>query len=111
MNNFKPVFFLLLYNRLPFINKFNLKITSPCIVDFLYRVFDFWIHFSHENFFCAKSSFFCAHQVSRYDIQFLAFELGLRIFKQVFIAVLVVKPSGLFGVKGEEELERIEAID
>ena len=33
------------------------------------------------------------------------------IYFLVFIAVLVVKPSGLFGVKGEEELERIEAID
>lgn len=33
------------------------------------------------------------------------------VYFLVFIAVLVVKPSGLFGVKGEEELERIEAID
>jgi len=28
----------------------------------------------------------------------------------LFIAVLVLKPSGLFGIKGEEEVERIEAI-
>ncbi len=33
------------------------------------------------------------------------------VYFLVFIAVLVVKPSGLFGVKGEEELERIETID
>ncbi len=33
------------------------------------------------------------------------------VYFLVFIAVLVVKPSGLFGLKGEEELERIEAID
>jgi len=29
----------------------------------------------------------------------------------VFIAVLVIRPAGLFGVKGEEELEHIEAMD
>ncbi|MBW1977408.1 MAG: branched-chain amino acid ABC transporter permease [Deltaproteobacteria bacterium] len=33
------------------------------------------------------------------------------IYFLVFIAVLVIRPAGLFGVKGEEELERIEAID
>ncbi|MBW1722411.1 MAG: branched-chain amino acid ABC transporter permease [Deltaproteobacteria bacterium] len=33
------------------------------------------------------------------------------IYFLVFIAVLVIKPSGLFGLEGEEELERIEAID
>jgi branched-chain amino acid transport system permease protein len=33
------------------------------------------------------------------------------IYFLVFIAVLVIRPSGLFGLKGEEELERIEAID
>lgn len=33
------------------------------------------------------------------------------IYFLVFIAVLVFKPSGLFGLEGEEELERIEAID
>lgn len=33
------------------------------------------------------------------------------IYFLVFIAVLVIRPSGLFGVEGEEELERIEAID
>ncbi|MBW2064101.1 MAG: branched-chain amino acid ABC transporter permease [Deltaproteobacteria bacterium] len=33
------------------------------------------------------------------------------IYFLVFIAVLVVRPSGLFGIKGEEELERIESID
>ncbi|MBW1659832.1 MAG: branched-chain amino acid ABC transporter permease [Deltaproteobacteria bacterium] len=32
------------------------------------------------------------------------------IYFLVFIAVLVFRPSGLFGEKGEEELERIEAI-
>jgi len=32
------------------------------------------------------------------------------IYFLVFIAVLVIRPSGLFGEKGEEELERIEAI-
>ena len=32
------------------------------------------------------------------------------IYFVVFIAVLVFRPSGLFGVKGEEELENIEAI-
>lgn len=33
------------------------------------------------------------------------------IYFLVFIAALVIKPSGLFGLEGEEELERIEAID
>jgi branched-chain amino acid transport system permease protein len=33
------------------------------------------------------------------------------VYFMVFIAVLVIRPSGLFGLKGEEELERIEAID
>jgi branched-chain amino acid transport system permease protein len=33
------------------------------------------------------------------------------IYFLVFIAVLVVRPSGLFGLKEEEELERIETID
>jgi len=33
------------------------------------------------------------------------------VYFLVFIAVLVIKPSGLFGHKGEEELERIEAIN
>ncbi len=32
------------------------------------------------------------------------------VYFSVFIAVLVFRPSGIFGVKGEEELERIEAI-
>jgi branched-chain amino acid transport system permease protein len=32
------------------------------------------------------------------------------IYFLLFIAVLVLKPSGLFGIKGEEEVERIEAI-
>ncbi len=32
------------------------------------------------------------------------------VYFLVFIAVLVIRPSGLFGEKGEEELERIEAI-
>ncbi|MFZ0448188.1 MAG: branched-chain amino acid ABC transporter permease [Desulfatiglandaceae bacterium] len=32
------------------------------------------------------------------------------IYFLVFIAVLVIRPSGLFGIKGEEELEHIEAI-
>jgi len=32
------------------------------------------------------------------------------IYFIVFIAVLVIRPSGLFGEKGEEELEKIEAI-
>lgn len=38
-------------------------------------------------------------------------EAKQAVYFLVFIAVLVVKPSGLFGLKGEEELERIEAID
>jgi len=33
------------------------------------------------------------------------------IYFLVFIAILVIRPSGLFGMKGEEELEHIEAID
>ena len=33
------------------------------------------------------------------------------IYFLVFIAVLVIRPSGLFGLKGEEELEHIETID
>lgn len=33
------------------------------------------------------------------------------IYFLVFIAVLVIRPSGLFGLKEEEEVERIEAID
>ena len=33
------------------------------------------------------------------------------IYFLVFIAVIVIKPSGLFGLEGEEELKRIEAID
>jgi branched-chain amino acid transport system permease protein len=33
------------------------------------------------------------------------------VYFLVFIAVLVIRPSGLFGQKGEEELERIEAFD
>ncbi len=33
------------------------------------------------------------------------------IYFLVFIAVLVIRPSGLFGLKEEEELERIESID
>jgi branched-chain amino acid transport system permease protein len=33
------------------------------------------------------------------------------IYFLVFIAVLVFRPSGLFGIKGEEELERIETIE
>jgi branched-chain amino acid transport system permease protein len=33
------------------------------------------------------------------------------IYFLVFIAVLVIRPAGLLGLKGEEELERIEAID
>ncbi|RLB78024.1 MAG: branched-chain amino acid ABC transporter permease [Deltaproteobacteria bacterium] len=33
------------------------------------------------------------------------------VYFLVFIGVLVVRPSGLFGIEGEEELERIEAID
>jgi len=33
------------------------------------------------------------------------------VYFLVFIAVLVFRPSGLFGIKGEEELERIEAIE
>jgi branched-chain amino acid transport system permease protein len=33
------------------------------------------------------------------------------VYFLVFIAVLVIRPEGLFGLKGEEELERIEAID
>ena len=33
------------------------------------------------------------------------------IYFLVFIAVLVIRPAGLLGVKGEEELERIEAIE
>lgn len=32
------------------------------------------------------------------------------IYFLVFIAVLVIRPTGLFGIKGEEELERIETI-
>ncbi len=45
---------------------------------------------------------------------FSSFVLGPEskqaVYFLVFIAVLVIKPSGLFGQKGEEELERIEAI-
>ena len=33
------------------------------------------------------------------------------IYFLVFIAVLVVRPSGLFGLKEEEDLERIETIE
>ena len=33
------------------------------------------------------------------------------VYFLLFIAVLVLKPSGLFGLKGEEEIERIEAIE
>ena len=33
------------------------------------------------------------------------------VYFLLFIAVLVLKPSGLFGLKGEEEVERIEAIE
>ena len=33
------------------------------------------------------------------------------VYFLLFIAVLVLKPSGLFGIKGEEEVERIEAIE
>jgi branched-chain amino acid transport system permease protein len=33
------------------------------------------------------------------------------IYFLVFIAVLVIRPSGLFGLKGEEELAHIETID
>ncbi|MBW1801374.1 MAG: branched-chain amino acid ABC transporter permease [Deltaproteobacteria bacterium] len=33
------------------------------------------------------------------------------IYFLVFIAVLVIRPEGLFGLKGEEELEHIETID
>jgi len=32
------------------------------------------------------------------------------VYFSVFIAVLVFRPSGIFGIKGEEELEHIEAI-
>ena len=33
------------------------------------------------------------------------------IYFLVFIAILVIRPAGIFGMKGEEELEHIEAID
>ncbi|MCD4676808.1 MAG: branched-chain amino acid ABC transporter permease [Desulfobacula sp.] len=33
------------------------------------------------------------------------------IYFIIFIILLIIRPSGLFGIKGEEELERIEAID
>jgi branched-chain amino acid transport system permease protein len=33
------------------------------------------------------------------------------VYFLLFIAVLVLKPSGLFGIKGEEEVERIETIE
>jgi branched-subunit amino acid ABC-type transport system permease component len=33
------------------------------------------------------------------------------IYFLVFIAVLVIKPAGLFGTKKEEELEHIETIE
>jgi branched-chain amino acid transport system permease protein len=33
------------------------------------------------------------------------------VYFLLFIAVLVLKPSGLFGLKGDEEVERIEAIE
>ena len=33
------------------------------------------------------------------------------IYFLVFIAVLAIRPTGLFGIKGEEELEHIETID
>lgn len=42
---------------------------------------------------------------------FIGAESKQAIYFLVFIAVLIVRPSGLFGLKGEEELERIEAID
>jgi branched-chain amino acid transport system permease protein len=33
------------------------------------------------------------------------------VYFLLFIAVLVFRPSGLFGLEREEELERIEAMD
>lgn len=42
---------------------------------------------------------------------FIGSESKQAVYFLLFIAVLVVRPAGLFGIKGEEELERIEAID
>jgi len=42
---------------------------------------------------------------------FIGSESKQAIYFLLFIAVLVVRPAGLFGIKGEEELERIETID
>jgi branched-chain amino acid transport system permease protein len=42
---------------------------------------------------------------------FIGPESKQAIYFLLFIAVLVIRPAGLLGVRGEEELERIEAID
>jgi branched-chain amino acid transport system permease protein len=42
---------------------------------------------------------------------FIGADSKQAIYFLVFIAVLVIRPAGLLGIKGEEELERIEAID
>jgi branched-chain amino acid transport system permease protein len=42
---------------------------------------------------------------------FIGSESKQAVYFLLFIAVLVVRPAGLFGIKGEEELERIETMD
>ena len=42
---------------------------------------------------------------------FIGSQSKQAVYFLLFIAVLVVRPAGLFGIKGEEELERIETID
>jgi branched-chain amino acid transport system permease protein len=49
--------------------------------------------------------------VELFSSYFIGPDSKQAIYFLVFIAVLVIRPTGLLGVKGEEELERIEVID